>query len=71
MGEQRGKCPVCRYRVRLRLDGYAQRHYLYLGETKYACPGGEEFRSPFDVPPVPLAGWFAATAATEEDADGA
>ena len=55
---KRGACPRCGYSVRIRKNGYAQRHYLYAGSGKWACPGGEEMRAPGDVPRQPLAEWL-------------
>ena len=54
----RGKCPRCGYSVRIRKNGYAQRHSLYAGNGRFTCPGGEFMRPLSDVAPYPIAKWL-------------
>jgi hypothetical protein len=61
-GAERGTCPRCAYGVRLRSNGYPQRHYIFSGKERFTCPGGEPCR--IDEPPHPVATWLL----QEEDA---
>jgi hypothetical protein len=44
----RGRCPVCRFRFRLRADGTMQRHRLYSGGGVRVCEGGGRPAVPYD-----------------------
>lgn len=54
---ERGLCIACGYHVRMRKNGFPERHYLYIGGRKHACAGGEQRRTVADVPRYPIFRW--------------
>ena len=52
---ERRACKWCGYSQRMRVNGGLERHYLYAGNGRWACPGGETHRTKIDTPRFPLA----------------